>query len=63
MAIHRGLPYRSDERERTLPRTNLVAETGLILPLFHQMTDSEQDYVIEALHDCRLKQKMLQRNR
>ncbi len=51
MAIHRELPYRSDERERTLPRTNLVAETGLILPLFHQMTDSEQDYVIEALHE------------
>jgi dTDP-4-amino-4,6-dideoxygalactose transaminase len=51
MAIHRELPYRSEERERALPRTNLVTETGMILPLFHQMTESEQDYVIEALHE------------
>ncbi len=51
MAIHRELPYRTEERERALPRTNLVAETGLILPLFHQMTESEQDYVIEALNE------------
>ena len=31
-------------------KTNLVTDTGLILPLFHQMTESEQDYIIEALH-------------
>jgi dTDP-4-amino-4,6-dideoxygalactose transaminase len=51
MAIHRELPYWSEERERGLPNTNLVAETGIILPLFHQMTDPEQSYVIEALHE------------
>jgi perosamine synthetase len=48
MATHRELPYRSERWEKALPRTNLVADTALILPLFHQMTDSEQDYIIEA---------------
>ena len=49
MATHRELPYRLDRWERSLPETNLVADTGLILPLFHQMTDEEQDFVIENL--------------
>jgi perosamine synthetase len=50
MAIHRELPYRSDRGDRVLPNTNLVTDTGLILPLFHQMTDAEQDYIIDCLH-------------
>jgi perosamine synthetase len=49
LATHRELPYRSECWEKALPHTNLVADTALILPLFHQMTDSEQDYIIEAL--------------
>jgi perosamine synthetase len=49
MAIHRELPYRSERWKDSLAQTNLATDTGLILPLFHQMTDSEQDYVIESL--------------
>jgi perosamine synthetase len=49
MAIHREAPYRSERWEGRLPQTSLAADTGLILPLFHQMTDSEQDYIIESL--------------
>lgn len=49
MAIHREIPYRSDRWENALPQTNLATETGLILPLFHQMADYEQDYIIESL--------------
>lgn len=49
MAIHRELPYRSPIWDRSLPHTDLVTDTGLILPLFHQMTEAEQDYVIESL--------------
>jgi dTDP-4-amino-4,6-dideoxygalactose transaminase len=49
MAIHRELPYRSERWKDRLAQTNLATDTGLILPLFHQMTDSEQDYVIESL--------------
>ncbi len=49
MAIHREVPYRSERWNGRLTKTNLAADTGLILPLFHQMTDSEQDYIIESL--------------
>ncbi len=49
MAIHRERPYRSDRWDHSLPQTDLATDTGLILPLFHQMTESEQDYIIEAL--------------
>jgi perosamine synthetase len=49
MAIHRELPYRSERWKDSLTQTNLATDTGLILPLFHQMTGSEQDYVIESL--------------
>jgi perosamine synthetase len=49
MAIHRERPYRSERWDHSLPQTNLATDTGLILPLFHQMTESDQDYIIEAL--------------
>jgi dTDP-4-amino-4,6-dideoxygalactose transaminase len=49
MAIHRELPYRSDRWEGNLSQTELASDSGLILPLFHQMTESEQDYIIEAV--------------
>jgi perosamine synthetase len=51
MAIHREAPYHSDRWEKLLPQTSLATDTGLILPLFHDMTEAEQDYVIEALHE------------
>jgi perosamine synthetase len=49
MAIHREQPYRSERWDNCLQNTNLATDTGLILPLFHQMTDVEQDYIIESL--------------
>jgi perosamine synthetase len=48
MAIHRESPYR--HAQPRLPQTELATDTGLILPLFHQMTESEQDYVIDSIH-------------
>jgi dTDP-4-amino-4,6-dideoxygalactose transaminase len=51
MAIHREIPYGRTTWEDRLPHTNLVADTGIILPLFHQMTEVEQDYVIDSLHE------------
>ncbi len=54
MAIHHELPYKSSGSDEKLPDTCLVAATGMILPLFHQMTECEQDYVIETLRDIRL---------
>jgi dTDP-4-amino-4,6-dideoxygalactose transaminase len=49
MAIHREQPYRSERWHNRLPNTDLATDTGLILPLFHQMTDVEQAYIIESL--------------
>ena len=49
MAIHRELPYRDEKWETLLPVTNLVTDTALVLPLFYEMTDEEQDYVIDCL--------------
>lgn len=57
MAIHRELPYRGhrpwvgtrgDDR---LPHTAAAADETIILPLFHQMTEEEQDYVVEGIHN------------
>jgi len=48
MAIHRETPYRGDW-ERLLPSTNAVTDSTMILPLYHEMTEEEQDYVIECI--------------
>ena len=49
MAIHREGLYWSEGWERRLRVTNLVSDTTIILPLFHDMTEEEQDYVIECI--------------
>ena len=49
MAIHREVPYRDGAWEPRLPVTNLVTDTALVLPLFYEMTEEEQDHVIECL--------------
>jgi len=49
MPIHREAPYRSGKWDRLLPVTNRVTDSSLILPLFHTMTDAEQDYVNECV--------------
>jgi len=49
MAIHRETPYRDAKWDALLPVTNVVTDSAVILPLFHEMTDEEQDYVIDCL--------------
>ena len=49
MAIHREAPYRDAKWDARLPVTNQVAESTIVLPLFHEMTEDEQDYVIECI--------------
>ena len=48
MAIHRELPYRDQAVERHLPETNLVTDTSIILPLFYEMKEEEQEYVMNC---------------
>jgi perosamine synthetase len=50
MAIHREVPYRSERWEKSLSKTNKVTDTALILPLFHDMAEADQDYIIETLY-------------
>jgi len=52
MAIHREVPYRSGDWDMRLPATNMVTDTTLILPLFHSMTEDEQDYVMECIEQA-----------
>jgi perosamine synthetase len=49
MAIHREAPYRTWDWDGCLPVTNMVTDTTLILPLFHSLTEDEQDYVMECI--------------
>jgi perosamine synthetase len=49
MAIHREPPYCREKWNSRLPQTSVVADTTIILPLFHTMTEEENDYVIECL--------------
>jgi dTDP-4-amino-4,6-dideoxygalactose transaminase len=50
MAIHREPPYYWPGSDTDLPCTALATDTGIIVPLFHQMTETEQDYIVEAVH-------------
>ena len=49
MAAHRQPPYRELTPAGGLPVTELLTDTTLILPVFHELTDAEQERVIEVL--------------
>ena len=49
MASHREAPYLDPRWDVRLAQTNLVTDTSIILPLFHEMTDEEQDYVMACI--------------
>ena len=49
MAIHRERPYRTAWWDKVLPQTCVASTAGIILPLYHEMTEDTQDYVIETL--------------
>lgn len=49
MAAHRQPPYRDVAEPGTLPVTEHLNDTTLILPLYHQLTDRDLDRVIDTL--------------
>lgn len=51
MAIHRERPYLEAAWDERLPETNRVTNQAIILPLFDQMTDVDQDYILESIFD------------
>lgn len=51
MAAHRQPPYRDLTPKNGLPVTEHLTDTTLILPVFHQFTDEQQDRVIAVLRN------------
>lgn len=51
MTAHRERPYRLTHGNLSLPVTEAASDHSLLLPLYPQMTEAEQDQVIQALHD------------
>lgn len=51
MAIHREAPYADADWDSQLPQTNLTADSTIILPIYDQMTDAEQEFVLEAISE------------
>ncbi|WP_345544830.1 DegT/DnrJ/EryC1/StrS family aminotransferase [Microbacterium jejuense] len=49
MAAHRQPPYRELTPESGLPVTERLTDATLILPVFHQLTDEDQERVIAVL--------------
>jgi dTDP-4-amino-4,6-dideoxygalactose transaminase len=49
MAIHREIPYRDERWDAQLPVTSLITDTSIVLPLFYEMTEDEQDYVMDSM--------------
>lgn len=51
MCAHRESAYRaqSNQAPRALLQSELAQDYGIVLPLFHQITEAEQDYVIDSL--------------
>jgi len=52
MASHTEAPYRDPQWPPRLLHTEQATAETLILPLFHQMTDDEQGYVLEAIRNA-----------
>ena len=51
MATHKEIPYADRDWSSLLPETEKAAAETLILPLYHLMTEDEQDWVIQSLID------------
>ena len=51
MAAHREAPYRDPRWDRELPETNKATDECIVLPLFHQMTDDDQAYILESIRE------------
>lgn len=54
MASHQEPPYTDPQWPRRLPETERATRETIILPLFHQMTDDEQNYVVDSLRNIRV---------
>lgn len=49
MPIHREPPYQDAKWDALLPKTNHIADSTIILPLFDTMTEEQQDHVVNCI--------------
>jgi perosamine synthetase len=52
MCAHREKPYQDAPRRHPLPESEKAQDRRIMLPLYVQMTDEEQDFVCEALAEA-----------
>jgi perosamine synthetase len=52
MASHREAPYADRDWAPRLPESERATAETIILPLFHQMTEQDHDYVIECIQEA-----------
>jgi perosamine synthetase len=51
MSIHREPPYRDTKWDKLLPESAALTDGSIILPLFHSLTDQEQEFVIDSIRE------------
>lgn len=51
MAIHREAPYRDPIWDAKLPNTDKVTDSTIILPIYDQMSDHDQEFVLDSIFD------------
>jgi perosamine synthetase len=51
MSSHREPPYAGGNWDARLPETTRATDESIILPLFHQMSEEDQDYVVESIRE------------
>lgn len=52
MASHKERPYDDPKWQHLLPETERATRETIILPLFHQLTEEEQDYVLDMIGEA-----------
>jgi dTDP-4-amino-4,6-dideoxygalactose transaminase len=51
MASHREAPYRDSRGSLELRETDAATDECIILPLFHQMKEEEQEFVLDSIRE------------
>ena len=52
MCAHREAPYRELARDRSLPESERAQDRTIILPLFPQLTENDQEYIAAMLREA-----------
>lgn len=52
MCAHREAAYAAISGDLSLPESEKAQDHSIILPLYHQMTEEDQDYVVEVLREA-----------